>query len=142
MKKGVTLSIVLIAIVIMITIITTASVVGSNAISTANFEDFKSNVSRAADAVNEYYLSNSTLPVTNEIVAADSVSNELRQLLSKRGDINSKLYVVDMNKIEDSTIEKGRGTLSNKDVYIVAEETLNVYYLKGYTYRSVKYFSY
>ena len=47
-----------------------------------------------------------------------------------------------MSKIDDSTIENGKGNLNNKDVYIVAEETLNVYYLKGYTYRSVKYFSY
>ena len=142
MKKGVTLSIVLIAIVIMITIITTASVVGAGAINTANFEDFKSMESRTADAVNEYYIKNDTLPVTNEIVAADTVSNELKQLLAQRGDINSKLYVVDMSKIDDSTIENGNGNLNNKDVYIVAEESLNVYYLKGYTYRSVKYFSY
>lgn len=142
MKKGVTLSIVLIAIVVMITIITTASVVGSSAISTANFEDFKSNVSRMADAVNEYYIKNKELPVTNEIVAADSVTNELRQLLTTRGDINSKLYVVDINKISDPTIENGTGNINNKDVYIVAENSLNVYYLKGYKYKSVKYFSY
>lgn len=142
MKKGVTLSIVLIAIVVMITIITTASVVGSSAINTANFEDFKSNVSRMADAVNEYYIKNKELPVTNEIVAADSVTNELRQLLTTRGDINSKLYVVDINKISDPTIENGTGNINNKDVYIVAENSLNVYYLKGYKYKSVKYFSY
>ena len=142
MKKGVTLSIVLIAIVVMITIITTASVVGSSAINTANFEDFKSNVSRMADAVNEYYIKNKELPVTNEIVATDSVTNELRQLLTTRGDINSKLYVLDINKISDPTIENGTGNINNKDIYIVAENSLNVYYLKGYKYKSVKYFSY
>ncbi|MDD3304208.1 MAG: type II secretion system protein [Clostridia bacterium] len=142
MKRGITLSIVLIAIVIMITLITTASVVGAGAIGTANFESFKSNVTRTADAVNEYYLKNEILPTTNEIIAADSVSNELRQLLAEKGDINAKLYVVDMSKLNDSTIENGKGTLKDKDVYFIAENSLNVYYLKGYKYRANRYFSY
>ena len=96
----------------------------------------------SAPSVCSVVCGNTSLAVFATSVAADTVSNELKQLLAQRGDINSKLYVVDMSKIDDSTIENGKGNLNNKDVYIVAEETLNVYYLKGYTYRSVKYFSY
>lgn len=141
MKKGITMSVVLVAIVIMMLIISAATVVGTNAVSTANFEEFKSIISRVSDDINEYYVKNDELPVKNEIVATASLPQDMQSALSKNGDLDDKLYVVDMSKIDDATLKKGRGTIESQDVFLVSETKQNVYYLKGYKYKSVVYYT-
>ncbi len=141
MKKGITMSVVLVAIVIMMLIISAATVVGTNAVSTANFEEFKSIISRVSDDINEYYVKNDELPVKNEIVATASLPQDMQSALSKNGDLDDKLYVVDMSKINDATLKKGRGTIESQDVFLVSETKQNVYYLKGYKYKSVVYYT-
>lgn len=141
MKKGITMSVVLVAIVIMMLIISAATVVGTNAVSTANFEEFKSIISRVSDNINEYYVKNDELPVKNEIVATASLPQDMQSALSKNGDLDDKLYVVDMSKINDATLKKGRGTIESQDVFLVSETKQNVYYLKGYKYKSVVYYT-
>ena len=141
MKKGITMSVVLVAIVIMMLIISAATVVGTNAVSTANFEEFKSIISRVSDNINEYYVKNDELPVKNEIVATASLPQDMQSILSKNGDLDDKLYVVDMSKINDATLKKGRGTIESQDVFLVSETKQNVYYLKGYKYKSVVYYT-
>ena len=141
MKKGITMSVVLVAIVIMMLIISAATVVGTNAVSTANFEEFKSIISRVSDDINEYYVKNDELPVKNEIVATASLPQDMQSILSKNGDLDDKLYVVDMSKINDATLKKGRGTIESQDVFLVSETKQNVYYLKGYKYKSVVYYT-
>lgn len=140
MKKGVTLSIVLVAIVIMLILITSATVVGTTAIATANFEEFKGTVSRLSNNVNEYYVKNKELPVKNEVVATNSLSTSFQAELEKKGDLNKKLYIVDMSKINDATITIGRGVSSSEDIFLVSEETQNIYYLKGHEYKKVRYY--
>ena len=141
MKKGITMSVVLVAIVLMMLIISAATVVGTNAVSTANFEEFKSIISRVSDDINEYYVKNDELPVKNEIVATASLPQDMQSALSKNGDLDDKLYVVDMSKINDATLKKGRGTIESQDVFLVSETKQNVYYLKGYKYKSVVYYT-
>lgn len=140
MKKGVTMSVVLIAVVIMLILITSAAVVGSSSISTANYEDFKSIVNRLSNNVNEYYLKNAELPIKNEVIAADSLEDSFKKELEKKGDLNKKLFVIDMAKINDATIVIGRGATSSEDIFLVAEESQNIYYLKGHEYKKNRYY--
>lgn len=137
MKKGITMSIVLVAIVVMMLIITAATVVGKTTIDTANYEEFKSSISRVADNVNEYYIKNKTLPVKNEIIATNSLEESFRLELDRKGDLNEKLFVVDMSKLSDSSIAIGRGDINSKDVFLVAQTSQNIYYLKGYKFKNV-----
>ncbi len=141
LKSGITTSILLVALVIMSILIGSASVVGSNAIKTANFEDFKSEVSRVSDMINNYAVKNGSLPVKNEIVAVDSMPDTLKSAISSNGDINENFYVVDMTKISDSTILLGRGSVDTSDVFLVTDTTQNIYYLKGYSYKSKIYYN-
>lgn len=141
MKKGVTLSIVIVAIVVMLILISSASVVGTNAINTANFEKYKSNVSRVSDDVNEYFLENGELPIYLEAVLPASLNENFKSSLSMNNDINDKLYVVDVSKLNDPSVENGIGNLENQDVYLVAEKSQNVYYLMGYKYKEGVYYT-
>ena len=53
MKKGVTLLVVILAISIMLILISTASVIGSKSIITANFEEYNLVLQIVSDEVNE-----------------------------------------------------------------------------------------
>ena len=134
-KSGVTLLVVIIASIVMMIIITSASVIGAGAIAGANFEEYKTNLNRIQDNVNVYYLDNDKLPITNEVVSANSLGTDFYNNVIDNLDENNKLYVVDVSLFKNDTIKYGMGTVVNKDVFLVAENTHNVYYLKGSKYK-------
>ncbi len=133
-KSGLTLIILITAIVVMMIIITSASVIGSNAIAAANFEEYKASLSRVQDNINVYYLTNGKLPITNEIVSGKSLGVNFYNNIIENGDENNRLYVVDISLVNNDTIRKGLGNVINKDVFLVAEKSHNIYYLKGFKF--------
>lgn len=141
MKKGLSLSTVVIAISIMLILVSSVSVIGSSAITSANFEEYKSNIDRVSDEVNIYVTDNGTLPVTNEVIAINSLGQDFLNQVKENGDLANKFYLVDISKLNDYNIKKGRGNVGNKDVFLVTENTNNVYYLKGFKYRGKVYFN-
>lgn len=141
MKKGLSLSTVVIAISIMLILVSSVSVIGSSAITSANFEEYKSNIDIVADEVNIYVTDNGTLPVTNEVIAINSLGQDFLNQVKENGDLANKFYLVDISKLNDYNIKKGRGNVENKDVFLVTENTNNVYYLKGFKYRGKVYFN-
>lgn len=140
-KRGITLLVLMMAIVVMTILISTAAVIGSGSIISANFEEYKSKITRMSNDVNAYYLQNGSLPATNETVSAESFGTEFLNSVVNNGDSQNKLYVIDISKISDATIKLGKGTIKNKDVFVVAENTQNIYYLGGYKYKGKVYFS-
>lgn len=141
MKKGLSLSTVVIAISIMLILVSSVSVIGSSSITSANFEEYKSNIDRVSDEVNIYVTDNGTLPVTNEVIAINSLGQDFLNQVKENGDLANKFYLVDISKLNDYNIKKGRGNVENKDVFLVTENTNNVYYLKGFKYRGKVYFN-
>lgn len=141
MKKGLSLSTVVIAISIMLILVSSVSVIGSSAITSANFEEYKSNIDRVSDEVNIYVTDNGTLPVTNEVIAINSLGKDFLNQVKENGDLANKFYIVDISKLNDYSIKKGKGNVENKDVFLVTENTNNVYYLKGFKYRGKVYFN-
>lgn len=141
MKKGLSLSTVVIAISIMLILVSSVSVIGSSAITSANFEEYKSNIDRVSDEVNIYVTDNGTLPVTNEVIAINSLGQDFLNQVKENGDLANKFYLIDISKLNDYNIKKGRGNVENKDVFLVTENTNNVYYLKGFKYRGKVYFN-
>lgn len=140
-RRGITFSVVVIAIAIMFVIISTSSVIGMNVISTSNFEKYKSNISKVCDEVNYYYIENNNLPTTLEAIVTDSLDENFKVALSNNNDFNDTLFVVDINKLNDPSIENGTGNIYDQDVFLVAKNSQNVYYLKGYKYKSNVYYT-
>ncbi len=140
MKKGVSLLIVSVAIVVMLILVSSASIIGSNAINSANFEEYTNVLARVNNLVNEYVVENNALPVTNEIVSKESLGNEFLNQVDENGDLENDFYVVDMSKINVPTIELGNGSVAGKDVFIVAANSNNVYYMMGFKYKGRTYY--
>lgn len=141
MKKGFSLSTVVIAISIMLILISSVSVIGSSAISSANFDEYKSQIERVSDEINIYINENGNLPIKNEEVDINSLGTDFLNQTRENGDTTNKFYVIDISKLNDYSLKKGNGNVEDKDVFLVAENTNNVYYLKGFKYRGKVYFS-
>ncbi len=142
MRKGLSLSTLVIAITVMLILVSSVSVIGSSAINSANFEEYKSQIERVSDEVNIYSNENGSLPVTNQSIAINSLGNDFLEQVKENGDLTNKFYVIDISKLDDYNIKKGKGTVENKDVFLVCDNTNNVYYLKGFKYRGKIYFGY
>ena len=145
LKRGVTFSVIIIAIVLMLIVISSASIIGSRAISTANYEEFKSEVQRVSSNLNEYYIQNNSLPVDGTNVSIDGLDTGLKNLIIQRDGNNPTLKVVNIDLIKDTTIKNGNkknGSDRTKDVYIVCEETQNIYYMAGFKYNGNMYYTF
>ena len=140
MKKGITISILVVTIVLMFIIVTTATVVGTRTIQTAAYEEFLSKVERVSNDVNKYIIGNDELPTTMEIVAKEGLPTALVTEINRNNDSSNNLFVIDMTKLKTESVNIGKGTVQDMDVFIVAENTNNVYYLKGIEYRGTTYY--
>lgn len=133
-KSGISLMVLVIAIGIMFILISSVSVVGYNSIVSANYEKYQGELSQIADLVNVYYIENKSLPVTNEIIDPQSISYDFINETIDNNDEFNKLLVIDMNKIDNLNIKKGKGNISNQDIYVVSENAQNIYYVKGFKF--------
>lgn len=140
MKKGITISILTVTVVIMLILISITTVVGIKSIKTATYEEFVSKVTRVSNDVNQYYLDKKTLPITNEVIAKEGLPNTLKLEIANNKDDYNNLYVVDMNKLRSESVKIGYGSVNDMDVFIVSENTHNVYYLKGVEYKGTTYY--
>ena len=140
MKKGITISTLTIAVTVMLILVSVSTVIGINSIRTASYEEYLSKLTRVANDVNFYLKKHTTLPIKNEIVSKEGLPVELRNLITNNGDKNNELYVVDMEKIKTETVNIGYGTVEDMDLFVVAKNTNNIYYLKGYKYKGEIYY--
>ena len=140
MKRGITISILVVTVVLMFIIMTTATVIGTRSIQTASYEEFLSKIMRVSNDVNKYVVDNKELPTTSEIIAKEGLPNGLKAELNNNNDAANNLFVIDMIKLRTESVNIGKGSVEDMDVFIVAENTNNVYYLKGVKYRGTIYY--
>lgn len=146
-KQGISLVILVITIIVMI-IIATVSIVGiNNLLIDANKQNFADELKGLEDVIEEYYLAYGSLPVKGLSMTCDETIEKLkenkellREEITKNGDINNSFYTVDLTKLEIQTPERGT-TTDELDIFIVATNTLRVYYLKGEKIGNNIYFS-
>lgn len=140
MKRGITVSILVVTIIVMFALVTTTTVVGTRAIQTAMYEEFLSKIERVSNDVNKYYVDNNSLPTTLEIIAKEGLPDEFKSELNTKNDATNNLFVIDMTKLRTESVNIGKGSVEDLDVFVVAENTNNIYYLKGIEYKGVEYY--
>lgn len=76
-----------------------------------------------------YHLNNGILPIKgNSIVFGDSINpND-----------NNVFYEIDLEKLENLSINYGQKQYGDEDIYIINEQSHTIYYLKGVKYNKEK----
>lgn len=147
-KQGISLVILVITIIVMI-IIATIAIVGTNdLLVSANIQDFASEVSTIEDSIKQYYVTHGVLPVKSTKYTSTEFLNKhegsyrtkLNTEISNNKDTQNTFCVVDLKLLEITTPERGN-EVDSLDVYLVATNSLNVYYLKGVEIKDILYFS-
>ena len=139
-KKGISLTVLVITIVILIVILEVTIIQINNGIGAAEKTDFVTELATIQDKIKEYYLLSGNLPVQSGVrydaSEIDDLLNDVnsQQLLESEinanEDANNKFFVVDLDKISVETNDRGVSA-QGTDVFLVASNTLNVYYLQG-----------
>lgn len=84
-----------------------------------------------------YYNEYGEIPIKEDTGVISNAKSMLGGQASSRD--NDTYYQVDVQKLNNITLNFGGGTLANKDIYIINEQSHRVYYLKGATYEETLY---
>ncbi len=138
-KRGVSLVILVITLIVMIILTSVIVMRTDNSIFLAQRNDFITELEVIQDKIKEYYLLVGRLPVVpgvgynkEELLAKNSAyAYELENEIVENGDENNSFLEVQLSILDVSTNERGKRQIET-DVFIVATNTLNVYYLAGF----------
>lgn len=139
-KTGISLVVLVITIIIM-TILVGITVSGiDNALSEATEDEFVVELSTIKDKIKEYYIFTGALPVkpgveyTVDEVGAKHTNGGIRLAFLKEvetnNDTDNKFLIIDLDLLGLEPNQRGKSS-HDLDMFLVATNTLNVYYLGG-----------
>lgn len=133
-QRGVTLIILVITIII-IAILTGAAIrkmdTGKDI---RNYNYMCADIELLKNKVLAYYNENGSAPTKGTAFNAKTILGE--QASNKD---NDNYYQIDINSLVNVTLNYGGGTIENGDIYIMNEQSHEVYYLKGAKYENALY---
>ena len=135
-QKGISL------LVLMITIVILAILAGMAVTHIDTGKDIKEYNYMCADIelleskIMTYYNKYNDIPITGTVFNAKST---LGDQASSRD--NDNYYQINIGDIYNITLNYGGGTRENEDIYIINEQSHEVYYLKGVKLEGVRYYT-
>ena len=129
-NKGITITTLVVTVIIMLILSSTIIMKISDSKDVSKLNNLYADIKILEDKVLEYYNDYGTLPV-------GAKEQELPASITEA----TKYYEIDLNKLENITLNYGHGN-DEKDIYVVNGDTLDVYYYKGVAYEGKKYYTY
>lgn len=129
-NKGITLTALVITIILMLILTSTVMMKVKDTSIVSNLNNLYSDIKLLEDEVLDYYNDYGTLPIKGE------------QITLQPNEIKGMCYEIDLSKLENLTLNYGKGDKEDKDIYVVDKTTLDVYYLKGIEYEESVYYRY
>ena len=140
-KKGVTLTMLAIILVLMSIILTVIVINGSDSYNSANKLKLQTEISQIEILVENYIKRNSGINFAS--VELDTFSYTAEQLKQFEGenivDNKIQLYVVELDKIDAKEVAYGAGKNGSTDRYLYSATTKKVYYEQGIKIDEVTY---
>ncbi len=145
--------IVLIVTIALILILSGAIILSINvSVQNANLSRFANDLANLQDSVKSMYILDNVLPVVNseEVLTKEDVLNlvsaknkEAFELeITNNGESENVTFnQISLEKAGADMIQVGSGKNGQDDIYVVSNNSLKVYYLKGQLYRKKMYFS-
>lgn len=142
-ERGITLVSLSIAIIIMIIISTTLIYNANTGIKTRELNNMYNDVAVLKDKIDIYYSKYGTIPI---IKGAYTNNANLKGINPNDNDI---YYVIDLEQLENLTLNYGQDYTNYKNdssstyvnIYVVNEQSHNVYYVKGITLDNKTYYT-
>lgn len=101
-----------------------------------NYQYMRADIELLEDKVMVYYNKNSSLPTKGE--PFEITKTDLKEQTSKRD--NSNYYQIDISLLNNITLNYGGGK-DDEDIYIINEQSHEIYYLKGVLYEENMYYT-
>lgn len=152
-RKGVSLIVLIITIVVLSILSSIVIVKVQDYSDSARIATFLNNISQIQDYIYSKNLLNEKIPLKedtaytiNELVDSSYLNLKMKdtfekEVISNGGDINSKFCIIDMEKLEDIENNMGYGKNGTTDYFVYEASSLKVYYLGGVYYNKKRYFS-
>ena len=141
-NRGITLTVLVITVIIMLIIISTVSYNSWEALQIKNFNKLTTDIDLLQDRVLIYYSNYGSLPILeNNSYTKQQIGIPEDQISSKDGD---KYYVINLEQLDNVTLNYGRGYKNienSKDIYIINETSQVVYYMQGIEYDGKVYYT-
>ena len=130
-NKGITITTLVVTVIILLILTSTVIMKLGDSKDVSKLNNLYADVKILEEKVLNYYNNYGMLPVKGD---------PIQPLLSMEEGNN--YYEIDLSKLENITLKYGHGNSTNKDIYIVNGDTLDVYYYKGIEYKGEKYYTY
>lgn len=147
MKKGFSFIVLVATVAVMLILVSTVVITGSNTANNSKKLSFATEINTLQSAVDAYASSNNgSLPTGDSIIVnVSNLSNEFKnQFLENNETIsgnNIVLAEIDYSKIGYNSLKYGNGKDGQNDIYAVSPTTGKVYYAKGFSVGSSLYFT-
>ena len=135
-NKGITLITLTVTIVVMMILSFTVTVNVSSYFERKRKTNFETDITRLREKIDNYYNKNNSLPIINKYTNTD--------MLNKNVNDNENYYVIDLNAIEDLSLNYGSDFTQITDtsveindlldIYIINEQSHVIYYPQGIKY--------
>ena len=136
-EKGITLTVLILTVMILIIITSVMARNSFSSISISKLTKLQNDIEQLNDRIATYYVGTGKLPINESETPMTKVdlSNVLNDMSINDGD---KYYTIDLSKLDNLSLNYGKGKKAN-DKYIINEETHVVYYYAGIEYDGEKY---
>ena len=134
-QNGITLVMVLVTIAVIAILVGVTITNFDTGTDIRNYNYMVADIQLLKDKILIYYNNTGTIPTTGSIISA---SNIIGIQASSRD--NNNYYLIDLNELSNITLNFGGGNLTDNDVYIINEQSHEVYYLKGIVYEGQTYY--
>ena len=145
-NKGITLISLMVTIIVILIISSSTMTISYDRFEINNYNKMRNDIELLRDKVENYYLRYNGLPL-----ARDEKGNPIEynyttlDVLDKNVNDNEEYYILDLTAMEGLSLNYGIYGFENpntsEDVYIINEESRQIYYVKGMIFDEVMYYT-
>lgn len=131
-NKGITIVALIVTIAVLMIISSVIIIEMNTGNDFKKYQYMKADIDIIKDSVLIYYKKYAILPTKGTSLSGVNLNGQASS------EDNSIYYEIDLTKLDDMTLNYGKGNTTDKDIYIINPRSQEIYYLKGIEYEGVK----
>lgn len=135
-NKGITLTVLVITIIILLMISTAIIHTVADNLSSKGVNDMYTDIKAIEDKVSVYYVKYGNIPKAEQVEVSIPSA-----IVTSNQNNGANFYYVDLSKLDGLSLKYGKGTGNSTDRYIINEQSHTVYYLEGVETEGTMYYT-